>query len=117
MEIERLKKIAFEQKDNSYFLKICLMALYSEWEGAIKSKVNKLIEECNRHNQSKFQIKKECFFTRKNLDNDEFQTLWKKIFSKKFIEENEMDLIDRTFFILRNRCAHGDLDEVGLEWS
>lgn len=115
MEIENLKIIANSNKRNHYFLKICLLGLYSEWEGFIKSKVDQLIEECNKHNQAKFKLQKEYFFSNRNLNNEEFKKLWKKIFNKDFSENK--DLIDGSFFNQRKYYAHGNFEETNLDWK
>lgn len=116
MQVAHIKKIAILDRENKYLLKMCILALYSEWEGFIKSKVEELLKKCNEVNRSIFELKKEYFFSNRNLNNEEFKKLWKNIFDDEISNEKSINL-ENSFFRARNFYAHGNFSAVEMDWQ
>ena len=118
MKMHKLKKIASQNKHDDYFLQVCLLGLYSEWEGGIKKQVDELIGHCNEANKTVYEIDRRYFFTTRNLNNEEFKKLWKKIFDEEIDRGIERDFeIENSFFKQRNKYAHGDFESMSLEYD
>ena len=111
--VAKLKKIAFQHKADVYFLQICLLGLYSEWEGGIKRKIDAFLEEVNKQNKTKFKIEKERFFNSRILNHEEFKKVWNAVFG---VDYEKGCLIDSSFFKQRNKYAHGNFSSMELEY-